>query len=162
MKSSLCILAVLGMAPAALAQTPDHARAEAYVLTAPFGEAPWGRKTIYVSGGGQIFLFKGLGIGAEVGPVITRAETSVSYVYGLGSANLSYHFPRLTDHDKIEPFFTAGYSATFRAGVQNGWNAGAGVNVWVKKNVALRFEVRDYLGRLRIDHVGPQFGVTFR
>jgi hypothetical protein len=156
MKLGLSLLVFFATLPSAMAQTMDHPRAEFYVVAAPIGQAPWGSRTTYVAGGGQAFLYRGLSLGAEVGPIITNG-----YVYGLGSANLAYHALRQSD-GWIEPFVTGGYSVTFRAGLQSGSNVGAGANICLKKKVVLRFEYREYLGRLRVGYVGPRFGVTFR
>jgi opacity protein-like surface antigen len=159
MKSWFLVATVLAALPSANAQTPGLPRGETYVFAAPFARPVFGGRATYVAGGGEVFLYRGASIGAEVGPVISSSEAGGTYVFGLGSANVAYHFSR---ESKIEAFLSGGYSVTFRAGVANGSHVGAGVNFWQKKNVALRFEFRAYLGRLRIDEVGPCFGVTFR
>ena len=159
MKSWFLVVTVLAASPSASAQTPGPPREETYVFAAPFARPVFGGRATYVAGGGEVFLYRGASLGAEVGPVISSSETGGTYVFGLGSANVAYHFSR---QSKIEPFLNVGYSVTFRAGVANGSHVGAGVNFWQKKNVALRFEFRGYLGRLRIDEGGPRFGVTFR
>jgi hypothetical protein len=156
----LVVVAVLAALPSAWAETPGPPRGETYVFAAPFARPVFGGKAIYAAGGGEVFLYKGASIGAEVGPVISSTEIGGRYVFGLGSASAAYHF--LRQSNRVEPFFDVGYSATFRAGIASGSNVGAGVNIWQKKNVALRFEYRAYLGRLRIHEVGPRFGVTFR
>lgn len=159
MKIGSLVLTVLAALPSARAQAPDAPRVEAYVFAAPFARPDFGGWATYAAAGGEIFLHRGASIGVEVGPVIAHSESGGHYVFGLGSANLAYHFSRQAS---VEPFVTAGYSATFRAGVRNGSNVGAGINVWQGRTVALRFEFRAYLGRLRVDEVGPRFGVAFR
>jgi hypothetical protein len=160
MKSWLLVVTVLAALPSAMAETLGPPRGEAYVFAAPFARPVYGGRATYVAGGGEVFFYKGASMGAEIGPMISSTETGGTYVFGLGSASLTYHFSRQSND--IEPFVNVGYSATFRSGVASGSNVGAGVNLWKKKNVALRFEFRAYLGRLRIDQVGPRFGVTFR
>jgi hypothetical protein len=159
MKSWFLVVTVLAALPSASAQTPGPPRGETYVFAAPFARPVFGGRATYVAGGGEVFLYRGASLGAEVGPVISSSEAGGTYVFGLGSVNAAYHFSR---QSKIEPFLNVGYSVTFRAGVANGSHVGAGVNFWQKKNVALRFEFQGYLGRLRIDEGGPRFGVTFR
>src|SRR5262245_23780846 len=132
MRSWVLIFAALVAVPSAMAQT-SKSHGEAYVVVAPFGQPVWNGSTTYLAGGGQVFMFKAMSIGAEVGPVFTRSEGGNEYVFGLGSANLAYHF--LRNADNIQPFITAGYAATFRAGVQSGSNVGLGINVWRKKNM---------------------------
>jgi hypothetical protein len=159
MKSLLAVVIVLWALPSAEAQILRESRGEGYLFVAPFVEPDFGGRGTYVAGGAEIFLHKGASIGAEVGPVITSSRDSGLYAFGLGSANVAYHFSR---QSSMQPFLTAGYSATFRAGVAHGTNFGGGINFWQKKNLAIRFEFRAYVGRLRIDQAGPRFGVTFR
>jgi hypothetical protein len=56
---------------------------------------------------------------------------------------------------------TAGYSLFFRAGTNHGYNVGGGVNVWMNKNAAPRFEVRRHAS-YRYDTVNFRMGMTFR
>jgi hypothetical protein len=70
----------------------------------------FGGRATYVAGGGEVFLYREASIGAEVGPVISSSEAGGTYVFGLGSANVAYHFSR---ESKIEAFLGGGYSVTF-------------------------------------------------
>jgi len=138
------------------AQTPDRSRGQGYAFFAPgVSNISYNNAVIHIGAGGEGFIYKGLGIGAELGGV------GKDYVIGLGSVNLSYHlFPRTTDR-KLEPFVTAGYSVFFRAGTYHGYNAGGGINVWLKKDLALRFEIRDQHSWYH-KAVSFRIGVTFR
>ena len=162
MKLGACGLIVLGVASLATAQTADAPRVEGNVTVAPFAWPSWGGRATVVAAGAEIFLVEGLSAGGEVGPVIARIPTpGYYYVLGLGSANLSYHFLRSTPTERIKPFLTGGYSTTFRAGIQSGANVGGGIDVVLKPRVSLRLEFREYLSRLRVDHVGPRVGIAF-
>jgi hypothetical protein len=91
-------------------------------------------------GGGEGIVAKGLGVGGELG-YLTNAG-SAGNGFGLASANLSYHFNR---SQKLVPFVTGGASVAFRSGAIGGGNIGGGVQYWVRDNVGLRFEVRDFI-----------------
>jgi hypothetical protein len=115
--------------------------------------------------GGEMFVRKGLGVGLDfawAGPHWTFDKDGL----GVGSLDLSYHFFR---RGRVEPFVVAGYSLYFgdRRATQNGYNAGGGLNLWVARHVALRFEARDQ-GNVNHFHspftnfVALRFGVTFR
>ena len=157
----------------ALAQEPNRSRGQGYFFFAlgmgdngPEGRGHQYQPDIHLGAGGEGFIYKGLGVGAELGPFFpTKTGSPFSgwsdWAEGLGSANLSYHFLPDTIDRKFEPFVTAGYSLFFRAGTFNGYNGGGGVNVWMNKNAALRFEGRFHVA---YEHhfAGFRIGMTFR
>src|SRR5262249_49796773 len=115
-------------------------------------------------------IYKGLGIGAEVGPLFPWSVEHSGYGYGfgrfdyvkgLGSVNLSYHLLPATANGRRELFVTAGSSILFRAGYVIGLNVGGGMNLWVKPKAALRLEIRDYQS-FSDDTVSFRIGMTFR
>ena len=113
--------------------------------------------TYQLGGGGESFIYKGFGVGAE----IAAAGPATGFEYGVGSVNFSYHLlPGLSER-KLEPFVSAGYTFFLVNGVTSGANAGAGVNWWLSKNLALRFELRDNFEG-RGDLIGFRIGMTFR
>ncbi len=176
MKVLVSIAAVFfAMSFSASAQPPDRSKVQGYVFAAPgVGSIDSSKGNIHIGAGGEGFIYKGLGIGAEIGGVCPLSTTvhlpgrpNSRYggfcdgVVGLGSANLSYHLlPRTTDR-RLEPFVTVGYSLFFRAGLSHGYNAGGGINVWLNKHVATRFEIRNQHSR-RHETVSFRIGVTFR
>jgi hypothetical protein len=118
----------------ASAQNADHQyRGQGYLFV---GQAT-NDVTITAGFGGDGFVYKGLGLGAEVG------YAAHDNGRGIGSANVSYHFLHTANH-KVEPFVTGGYSLFFGDGVANGFNLGGGVNIWSSKCAALRLEVRGH------------------
>ncbi len=174
---SLCAV-IFAFSLSASAQTGDQSKRQGYLFFAPgagsVGNSFFsdnGRANIHIGAGEEVFIYKGLGVGAEIGPVIPWAAPGFSGGYrlsccfgrlvGLGSANLSYHFlPNTTDR-KLEPFVAAGYSLFFRQGTWSGYNAGVGTNVWLKENIGMRFELRDH-SSWRYKTMGFGMGVTFR
>jgi hypothetical protein len=147
----------------ALAQTSNSSRGQGYLFVAPGVGMGNSRLTsgasFQIGGGGEGFVYKGLGVGAEIG---AAGSLSDYYYFGVGSVNLSYHFlPSATDR-KLEPFVSLGYTLFFRAGVTHGGHAGFGLNRWLNKNVALRFEIRDDVEGGHGHLVGFRIGVTLR
>jgi len=96
----------------AAAQEPNRSKGQGYLLFAPgVNNIGPGSAALQIGGGGEGFVYRGLGLGIEILAVGTDG------VVGLGSANFSYHLlPRTTDR-KLEPFVTAGYSMFFRHGI---------------------------------------------
>ena len=167
MKPFLCIALLLGLSLPASAQSPNRSRRQGYFFFAPgVGNVGPATANIHIGVGGDRFVYKGLGVGVEVGPLgpLSNSPNGLGWtdsVQGLGSANLSYHFLPSTTERRLEPFVTAGYSLFFRAGISQGYNTGGGVNVWLNRKAAMRFEVRDHHSYSR-DTLSFRIGMTFR
>ena len=160
----------------ATAQAPDS-RWNAYAFLAPGTSTSVvsGRATLHVGGGAEAFLYQGLTLGAEVGPVFSwtapgRGFTQFSRVHGLGSANIAYHFLSNSTDRKLDPFLTGGYSLFFAnlilpgrgsASNQSGYNAGGGANFWLLPRTALRLEFR-HQSSVWYKTMELRAGVTFR
>ena len=167
-------LLLIALSLSALAQTSNSSRGQGYLFFAPGvainnsrlpspapGQAT--RASVHIGGGGEGFVYKGLGVGAEIGAAGPLSNFGAD-AFGVGSVNLSYHFLPSATEPKLEPFVNLGYTLFFRAGVTHGGHAGLGLNRWLNKNIALRFEIRDYVefaankGHL----LGFRIGVTLR
>jgi hypothetical protein len=118
--------------------------------------------------GGEGFLCGGLGLGADAGFVHSGRGFARAWI---GSVDASYHFRRRAARGQVDPFVFSGFSIfgpTSRGGGRGSpaANVGGGVNVWLWKHAALRFEGRDYVSSG--DYIpGYQYlslgvGVTFR
>jgi hypothetical protein len=98
----------------------------------------------HVGGGGEVLLFKGLGIGSEVGAMGTLGEG-----VGVFSIDPSYHFRRASSKSKLVPFVEGGYTRTFANNdplpPSNLFNFGGGIHYWAFKRVGLRLEFRDHV-----------------
>jgi len=165
---------LIALSLSALAQTSNSSRGQGYLFFAP-GVAINNNRIrsgafFHIGGGGEGFVYKGFGVGAEIGAVGPSEDFS-SNAIGAGSVNFSYHFLPSGAERKIEPFVSAGYTLFFRAGLTHGVNVGVGINRWLNRYVALRFEVRDNFsgrsGRLigfrHSGHLlGFRMGLTFR
>ena len=167
MKTVTSVLIVLLAWPlSASAQERNLSRGQGYVFfAAGVGNIGPGTANMQFGGGGEGFIYRGLGMGVEISPVMPWSTPSnlgvADFVIGLGSANVSYHILPATNEHAVEPFLTAGYSLFFRAGAFHGYNAGGGINVWLNKKKAIRFEAREHRSR-NYHTLGFRLGVTFR
>jgi hypothetical protein len=126
-----------------LAQSAPDRRAWGYVFGGAGGNAGNGasRASFQVGAGGEGLVYKGLGLGAEIGYL--APFESASDGFGIFSVNPSYHFK--TSNSKLVPFVTGGYSLAFRSGSASGGNFGGGVQYWMKDHLGLRLEFRDHV-----------------
>lgn len=189
MKRLMAVAVLALIAPImALAQNTDQQKADQQSADHP----PRGLGYVFVGEGthsmglttgfgGEAYVFKGLGLGAEIG-----AADMSSFVTGVGSADLSYHFFPKKVHGRVSPFITGGYTAFFghnthtgtglfghKPLMTEGFNIGGGVDLFASKHVGMRFDVRYYGhgGRIlnyiypdldQFSFVAFRIGVTFR
>lgn len=169
MKRLFLIAALLVALPAVLAaQTPQPTpsnkeyRAHGYAFAAPGAYSDYPVTTLHFGAGGEGLLYKGFGVGGEIGYV--APARSLGDGFGILSVDGQYHFLKASKSGKIVPFVTGGYSLFFRSDSLNAVNFGAGVNYWFKERTGLRFEFRDHVPPQTPDfHVlGFRVGITFR
>jgi len=147
----------------AWAQATAEHKGQGYVFFAPGAVSPGGSASAHFGGGGEALVYKGLGVGGEIG-YLTPWQ---SFSSGLGvlSADGSYHFlPRKRDA-KVVPFVTGGYTLFFRSGSGNLFNFGGGINYWFRQRVGLRLEFRDHVwpSSYQTEHYwGFRIGLAFR
>ncbi len=130
--------------------------------------------------GAEAFFSKGLGVEGEVAYCDPDWNFDSSGM-GVGSADLTYRFP--ARGSRVEPFAAGGFSLYFSGrhlecsslgpcnipyyGLAYGYNLGGGVNVWLRRRLALRLGVR-YQGHAQNlisftrHFVAFRVGVTFR
>ncbi len=150
---------LLAVSTAARAQ-PSHG----YLFLAPGGVSSGGHTamTLQLGAGIDAVLFKGVGLGAELGALGPR-EDFASNVLGVASANGYYHF--LHGRPKADTYVTAGYSVMFRSGSFNLFNFGGGINYWFIPRLGLKAELRDHVYRpsgASIHYWGIRVGLAFR
>jgi hypothetical protein len=158
MRELFVIILLMASAPAmALGQSRGERRGWGYGFA---GIGGTGSELFATAGvGGERLLYRGLGVGGEIGYLSTT--DSIGNGLGLGSVNLAYHF---NHSGKVAPFVTGGASAAFRSGVSaGGGNIGGGIQYWPKDHLGLRFEVRDHVFSSDSPHIFVfRVGVTFR
>jgi hypothetical protein len=135
------LLAVL-LPFAASAQTKEW-RGQWYVFVAPSTTSEGGA-LLHIGGGGEGLVYKGLGVGGEIGYI--GLARGLGGGGGILSPNVSYNFRSASKSGKFVPFVTGGYSAVIGSGgVGTAINFGGGMNWWFKDRVGLRLEVRDHI-----------------
>jgi hypothetical protein len=152
----LIMIALLMIPGIALAQS-NNSTIQGYTFAAP-GATSGGVTTLHVGGGGEGFVYKGLGVGAEIGYMGFTERFGNGF--GVFSPDVSYHFNR---SGKVNPFVSGGYSLAFRNGVSHGGNFGGGINYWFSERAAVRFEFRDHIFSSDSPHFyQARIGLTFR
>jgi len=131
-------------------QTADKYYAEAYSF---LGVRNARAGAIAGGAGAELFPYKGIGVGGEVGTTVSDPDNKIT----IGSLGSSYHFLCCRYDRKVEPFVGAGYSwlsgdinthgyiYPFDPGNdRSGPYFNQGVIIWPKKHLGVRFEVREY------------------
>jgi hypothetical protein len=113
-----------------------------------------------VAGGGEVLVGGHAGAGGEFG---VMANGSVLTLF---SVNGVFHFSDARARGRLSPFVTSGYTkmSDFDESF-DGWNVGGGVDVWGKKGVGFRFDVRDHVRpdpRGTVQYWMVRAGVVFR
>jgi len=139
----LVFVILLALLPpiAAVAQSKERG-GQGYVFVAP-GSSTEGGSSLHFGVGGEGLVYKGLGVGGEIGYLGASRELSAGI--GVLSPNVSYHFLNASKSGKFAPFITGGYSLLFRSGVVHAVDFGGGAHYWFKDRVGLRLEFRDYI-----------------
>ena len=154
-KAGMTLIIFSLLAPlAALAQESGEHRGLGYAYFAPGASSPGGTGTFQTGAGGEGLVYKGLGVGGELGYV--APWRSARDGLGVASANGSYHFSR---RKKLDPFVTGGYTLFFRSGHANLFNVGGGVDYWFRERLGLRLEIRDQVWPSQYGTTGHFWGV---
>jgi hypothetical protein len=158
------ILVLVFISAIASAQSPDVRRGWGYGFIAVGGTAGDGSVfTFTYGGGGERLIYRGLGLGAELGNVTPISD--VGHGLGIFSANASYSFGASDRSRKTVPFVTGGYSVKFRDDDDSGpgLNIGAGVQFWESDRLGVRLEFRDHhFFKGALNFYGVRVGITFR
>lgn len=164
MKRYLLAICIVVLLPAlAMGQDPDRTKAgRGYGFFSP-GIAFGGGSSmgfLHFGGGGEVGLYQGLGLGAELGYLAPWRYMNEGV--GMLSINGLYRFEK--PGAKVAPFITGGYSLLFRSGHLNAINFGGGVDYWFVDRAAIRLEIRDHVSpKYFSDHlIQGRFGFVFR
>ena len=158
MRMLLCVSALLVTATVSWGQ-----RVSGYIFVALGAQTGQGASgsTLHGGAGGEVRLWKGLGVAGEGGAVAW--SRNLRSLLGVGSVNGTYHFP--TRNPKLDPFVTAGYSALVDLWWHtNAANVGVGTNYWFARHFGLRTEFRDHFTTQggRVQYWGFRIGLGFR
>jgi hypothetical protein len=159
-KPFFVILLVVLLPLAAAAQSKDR-RGQGYFFVAPTTTTAGGFG-LHIGGGGEGLLYKGLGVGGEIGYL--GASQELSRGIGVLSPNVSYNFTKASKSGKFAPFVTGGYTLLVGSDALHAVNAGGGVNWWFKDHLGLRLEFRDHVAlQFGSAHIfGVRIGLAFR
>jgi hypothetical protein len=139
----MLVVVAICFAPARAAQAqepPPKENGQGY-LFAGLGAVNAEEGTLHVGIGGEANIFKGLGIGTEIGGMV--ALRYMEDGLGIFSVNGVYTFGRKTA-GRFRPFVTAGYTAAIHDATMNAVNFGGGVNYWFARHLGIRVEFRDH------------------
>jgi hypothetical protein len=146
----IMILALLGSS-LGLAQSSN-----AYVVAGFGGENGSGGGALgQAAVGGEWVAWKNIGVGGEIGGYFGHATFATPSISGY------FHFPPVNRDKKVDPFVTAGYTASIELfNVVHMANFGIGVNYWLFRHVGLRGEFRDLVPTSGNNIWGFRFGVV--
>jgi len=161
----LTLLVMTMVATVVLAQAADEHRGQGYVFFGPGAASGGGTLgTVHFGGGGEGLLYKGIGVGGELGFLAPNQRFSDGLA--VLSLNGSYHFLPHQRTGKVAPFVTGGYSLFFRSGSANLYNFGGGIHYWFRERMGLRLEFRDHVlptpGGPSVHYWGFRMGLAFR
>jgi hypothetical protein len=163
------LLLLLG-SHSALAQKPfDKPRSSGFLFVAPGGVSVnhGGGSSLEVGGGGQVFVYRGLGFDGDVGGLLYPSHDSqgkqIHRWTGMITLNAVYVFQR-TAEQKACPFLIIGATGIPAFDVAGGFNFGGGVQYWFAEKYGLRVEFRDHIrsGMRTYNDVQLRIAVAFR
>jgi hypothetical protein len=177
MKKLIAKTALLLLMPAWIwAQNPEPRYAGQGYFVVGFGtfegysSPPYRPFMWQVGGGGERFLYEGVGVGAEAG-IVTWAGSPWPHSAVTASGDSSYHFGRHARPGKLDPFVLGGVSFVGPTQKQGGRGSsavsfGGGANLWVANHVGWRFEFRDIAGATQFwsyeHYLSWRVALTFR
>jgi hypothetical protein len=159
MSKLMTVILLAAILPSAVAAQSKEHRGQGYVFIAPTSTSG-GTAGLHFGVGGEGLVYKGLGVGGEIGYLGVGRD--LSQRAGIFSPNVSYNFLR---SKKVSPFLTGGYSLVASgSGAGNAVNLGGGIHWWFKEHIGLRFEFRDHFppGEPQFHIIGVRFGLAFR
>ena len=167
MWARVAIVSTLAVIAEEITARPAGAQALAYGIAGPagysgfFGSSPF---AVHAAGGAEILARGRFGAAGEFG--ILAGPTSGLFIT---SANGVLHvLPSVATpiRSRISPFITGGYTRMASGeGAFDGWNVGAGADVWLKPRVGVRLEFRDHIRpdrRGEVQYWAFRAGVVFR
>jgi hypothetical protein len=144
--------------PSQQAAQEHHGQGYGFFAPGAIVDEGYSLSTAHFGAGGEHLLYKGLGVGGEIGYLAPWRDFSLGI--GILSVDGSYHFTRT---NKVSPFVTGGYSMAFREGHINLINFGGGVNYWFHDRMGIRLEFRDHISsQYNIHYLSGRIGFSFR
>jgi hypothetical protein len=147
----------------AQAPTQKERASYGYAFTGVMVPSNGGEPGLHAGIGGEGIIYKGFGVGGEIG-YIRSFGSEPNYGVGILSVNPSYHFMNVSKSRKLVPFATGGFSLILNSDSPFAANIGGGVTYWLKDRIGVRFEVRDQIPIYSGGGHYPSFrvAITFR
>jgi opacity protein-like surface antigen len=147
---SLCtvVLSLLLMASSAGAQEVfNKPKRSGYLFFAPGAISVnvkiWKDASNEIGGGFEGYLYKGLGLGIDLGAMHVADDYSTKHWTGVVCFYTTYDFQR-SSAQKLSPFVVVGLTLVPQFMVGGGYHFGGGVKYWFSKRFGLRLEFRDH------------------
>lgn len=100
-----------------------------------------GSDSMHPAAGGEALVRGIAGVGGEFGAIVG----SGSYLFVYSINGVLHVLPARGGH-RVSPFITGGYTHMYnRDGGFDAWNAGGGVDVWIRKRAGLRVDFRNHV-----------------
>jgi hypothetical protein len=103
----------------------------------------WRTPTYEIGGGFEGFLYKGFGLGLDLGSITLVNDQAAKSRTGIGCVYATYDFQRSISQ-RFAPFLVAGITIAPEFSVEGGYHLGGGVKYWFAKHFGLRLEFRDH------------------
>jgi hypothetical protein len=164
MRNVLAICCFLGLlSGSGWAQERHKPRAGGHFFFAPGQRHDTGSSTLQIGGGGEGYVYKGLGFGGDVGALNVQSTTGVRQWTSMVSLNALYHF-NSADKSRFSPFIIGGVTVIPAFDVPGGVNIGGGLQYWFRDRIGLRIEFRDHILTGMRNHHYPQarIAIAFR
>jgi len=138
-----------------------------YFFVAPGVRVDTRQSTLEIGGGGELYVYKGLGFGGDVGGLRTPSKDAAgNTVYrwtGMAAFHAIYNF-QMSAKQKIHPFVVFGFTIIPAFDTPGGYNVGGGVQYWFSTHLGVRVEFREHVLTGARSHQYPQarIGLAFR
>lgn len=139
----------------------------AYFFAAPGVRVDTHQSTLEIGGGGEFYVYKGLGFGGDVGGLrVPSRDSAGKTVYqwtGMAAFHTIYNF-QMSSKQKVNPFVVLGFTIIPAFDTPGGYNLGGGVQYWFSSQLGLRVEFREHVLKGMRSHQYPQvrIGLAFR
>lgn len=146
----ICLFLALASHSAFAQNVFKKPRPSAFSYVAPGGVAvnQGGSSSLEIGGGGNVFIYRGLGLEADVGALRFGSRDAqgqrVHRWTGMFTLDVIYAF-QWSAEQKVCPFLIAGATGIPVFDVSGGYNFGGGIHYWFGRNYGLRMEFRDHV-----------------
>ena len=158
---------MVGLAAVFAAARPADAQVIGYAIAGPAGFTGFfgdSAQALHAAGGAEVLAGGRIGAAGEFG-LLVNPDSGL----WVTSINAVYHFVPSRPgavRSRVSPFVTAGYTRMHSGeGSFDGWNAGAGADIWLRPRAALRIEFRDHIrpdARGEVQYWTFRAGIAFR